>query len=128
MNTDGLWIRVGGVCLLMICLVVYIPGGEGATQQLWLPLAMAGGAWALTRNLTAVAIGGTVLAAIHSDLDAANWIERIAYPALGLGGSVLLAVIFTQRFRKRIADTHEARWSGRAADKDQGVDRDTGHE
>jgi hypothetical protein len=97
-------------------------------QRLWLPLLMAAGAWALTRNLTAVAFGGTLLAAIHSNLQAAEWVDRLAYPLLALLGSLVLAVILIRRFRARIAATHDARWANRAGRADTAVEDDRSSE
>lgn len=124
MNTQGLWLRTAGVVVLVLCLLWYVPGADSTTQRLWLPLLMAAGAWALTRNLTAVALGGTLLAAIHSDLQAAEWIDRLAYPLLALLGALVLTAILVRRFRARIAATHDARWANRPGRPDATPARD----
>lgn len=124
MNDRGLWLRGAGVGVLILCLLWYVPGADSTAQRLWLPLLMAAGAWALTRNLTAVAIGGTMLAAIHSDLQATEWIDRLAYPLLALLGALVLAVILLRRFRARIIATHDARWANRAGRQETAVDKD----
>lgn len=124
MNTRGLWLRGAGVAVLILCLLWYVPGADSTAQRLWLPLLMAAGALALTRNLTAVALGGTLLAAIHSDLQATAWIDRLAYPLLALLGALVLAVVLIRRFRARIAATHDARWANRPGREDNSADKD----
>ncbi|MCB1684498.1 MAG: hypothetical protein R3E82_17800 [Pseudomonadales bacterium] len=126
MNGPGLWLRGTGVGVLILCLLWYVPGADSTAQRLWLPLLMAAGTWALTRNLAAVALGGTMLAAIHSDLQATQWIDRLAYPLLALLGALILAVILLRRFRARIAATHDARWANRPGRQDATVDKGTG--
>jgi hypothetical protein len=99
--------------LVLICLAFYDSGATDPLHALILPLVMACGAWLLVQNPAAVALGVAVLAAIHADLNAVSWIERVAYPLVALAASTLLALIGARRFARRIADTHEVRWSGR---------------
>ena len=113
MNLDHPWQRLAGLILLLGCLALYQPGSPGVANQLIYPLLMAAGAWALVQNLAAVALAGTVLAALHARPGAPDWIPGLAYPALVVLGVVVLAVILIRRFRRRIAETHDARWSGR---------------
>ena len=114
MNLDRPWHRLAGLAVVLVCLGVYEPGTAGTDQRLIYPLVMAAGAWALVQNLTAVALAGTVLAVIHTDLSG-DWISRYAYPGLAVMGVVILAWTGVQRFRRRIAETHGARWSDRRA-------------
>ena len=113
MNLDHPWQRLAGLILVLVCLALYQPGTTGVANQLLYPLLMAAGAWALVQNLAAVALAVTVLAALHAEPGTANWIPGLAYPGLVILGIVVLAAILVRRFRQRIAETHEARWSRR---------------
>lgn len=113
MNLDRLWLRLTGLLVLLSCLALLDPGSASVFHRLVIPLIMAAGTWALIQNAAAVALGATVLGAIHSELAATHWIDRLAYPALTLTGSAVLAVITFRRFRHRISRTHEARWADR---------------
>jgi len=112
-TTERFPLRVLGFLLLMGCLAFYDATSDSTLHRLGIPLLMALGAWSLVQNLAAVAIGGTVLAVIHTDLGAGQWIDSIAYPALAGIGLAVLTVIAWQRFTRRIARTHDARWSER---------------
>lgn len=113
MNLDRPWHRLAGLLVLLGCLALFEPGAPGLSHRLVYPLAMAAGAWALVQNGVVVALAGTVLAVIHTDLGAPDRISGIVYPALALAGALLLLVTAVRRFRRRIAETHEARWSDR---------------
>ncbi len=113
MNLDHPWQRVTGLIVLLACLALYQPGVAGLANQLIYPLLMAAGAWALVQNITAVALAGTLLAILHARPGAEDWIPALAYPALAVLGATVLAVVMIRRFRRRIAETHEARWSER---------------
>ena len=119
MNTDKLWLRTAGVVILIFGLIVYDPTSISATQRLLIPLLMAIGSWALVQNVAAVTLGVAVLAFIHSDLMAASWIDRLAYPLLAATAALLLVLIGAQRFRARIRSTHEARWAERSIEDDR---------
>ncbi len=105
--------RMLGLVVIVVTLVWYEPGASGAVQRLVLPLVMALGAWWLVRNLAAVALGASVLATIHSNPGSADWISGYAYPAVALASAAVLLWIVRDRFRERIAATHEARWRAR---------------
>ncbi|MGE0625952.1 MAG: hypothetical protein AB7I04_09590 [Pseudomonadales bacterium] len=113
MNLDRPWHRLIGLAVILVCLALYEPGAPGMLHKLVYPLVMAAGAWALVQNAVVVAIAGTVLAAIHTELGSGDWIPGIAYPALTLAGGVLLLATAVLRFRRRIAETHDARWRDR---------------
>lgn len=113
MNLNRPWPRLAGLLVILACLAVYEPGAAGVEQRLLYPLILALGAWALVQNLTAVALAGTVLAAIHASPGADDWVTGVAYPGLAAAGALVLLWIGGQRFRRRIAETHEARWSDR---------------
>lgn len=113
MNLERLWYRLAGLAVLLVCLALYEPGAPGTLHRLVYPLVMAAGAWALVQNGVVVVLAGTVLAAIHTDLGSADWISGIAYPALVVTGAVLLLGAVTLRFRRWIAETHDARWRDR---------------
>lgn len=69
MNTQHMPYRITGVCLLVGCLIIYDPHATTLVQRLAIPALMALGAWGLVQNLAAVALGVSVLAGIHSDID-----------------------------------------------------------
>jgi hypothetical protein len=106
-------LRACGLVMVIAGLALYDTYDVSFTHRVLLPLVMAVGAWALVQNTAAVAMGVTVLAMIHSDLDSTNPIDRIAYPLIAGTGTVTLAVIVWRRFRARIRNTHAARWSSR---------------
>ncbi len=105
--------RIAGVCLLVGCLIFYDPNSASLTQRLAIPAMMALGAWGLVQNLAAVAIGVTVLAGIHSDIDNHHWLDALGYPAITIIAGLTLTVILLRRFRQRIRDTHAQRWRNR---------------
>jgi hypothetical protein len=107
--------RVAGLILLGLLVVAYQPELGGALQRVVMPVAMAVAAWLMVQNVTAVALGAGALAAIHSAPRSEDWIVAIAYPALAAACGVILIAVFVQRFRRRIATTHEARWRHRRA-------------
>lgn len=113
MNLEKLSIRLCGLLLLFGCLAIYDPIGASAVQRLGVPIVMALGAWALVQNLTAVAFGTAVLALLHTDLGGTDWITAYAYPLLAVVGMAILIAAGWSRFRRRVADTHAARWSSR---------------
>jgi hypothetical protein len=118
-HLDNLPWRVAGLVLLGVLVVVYQTDQGDLVNRLLIPLAMAFAAWLLVQNITAIALGGTLLAGIHGDLGSRDWIHSLAYPALAAIGTVVLAIIFSRRFRDRIAATHEARWRDRRRDAEQ---------
>jgi len=84
-------------------------------------MILAIGIYLMTFSVMAVAASCGTLAAIHLDLNSASWVESQAYP-LVVGVSALIAGrIGLQRFRQRIADTHEERWANRR-NQDDSID------
>lgn len=113
--------RIAGLVLLGLLVVAYQPELGGAVQRVLIPVLMALATWLLVQNAAAVAIGAGALAVIHSAPGSGDWISAAAYPALASICGVILAAVFVQRFRRRIAETHEARWRHRR--RDDGDDR-----
>lgn len=113
MNLDRPWHRLAGLAVVLVCLALFEPGAPGLVHRLVYPLMMAAGAWALVQNGVAVALAGTVLAVIHTRLGATDWISGLAYPALAVAGGLILLGSAVRRFRRRIIETHDARWSDR---------------
>jgi hypothetical protein len=112
--------RITGLLLLGVLVVLYQPDQQDVSNRLVIPMAMTLAAWLLVRNAMAVALGGGLLAAIHSAPGSGDWVSAMAYPALAaLGGLVVMAVL-VHRFRRHIAATHEERWHSRRnhADRD----------
>jgi hypothetical protein len=105
--------RIAGLVLLGVLVVAYQPEQGGAPQRVLIPALMAVATWLLVQNVAAVAIGAGALAVIHSAPGSGDWITAQAYPALAAICGVILLVVFVQRFRRRIADTHEERWRHR---------------
>jgi hypothetical protein len=110
---DRLPWRVAGVALLAVLTVVYEPSAGGPLQRLLIPIGMAVATGLLVQNAAAVAIGAGALSAIHAAPRSADWIDAIAYPLLALCCAGILAAILLRRFRRHIADTHDARWRHR---------------
>lgn len=113
MNLDHPWQRLSGLLVVLACLTIYEPGTRGVAQQLIVPLVMAAGALALVQNLAAIALAMAVLGVIHLDLDANNWIDRVAWPVLTAAALLVLMMIGLKRFKRRINETHDARWADR---------------
>ncbi|MDP6376632.1 MAG: hypothetical protein QF515_14640 [Pseudomonadales bacterium] len=105
-------LRISGVAIILVCMLIYRNVDAVLLRDLVVPIAMGLGTWLTIRNLTAVCVGAGLLALIHSD-GGGNWIEAMAYPILGSAFLAGAGFIYLQRFRKRIADTHEARWQSR---------------
>lgn len=113
--------RIAGLTLLGVLVVVYQPEQQSLVHRLAVPVAMAVATWLLVQNVAAVALGAGLLAAIHSVPGSADWVRGIAYPLLAGASLILLVLVFVQRFRRRIAATHEARWQHRRSHR-QGDD------
>ena len=105
--------RIAGVVLMGIAVMLFDPVSASPIHSLVVPLIMALAAWLMVQNAAAVLLGVTVLTAIHSDLQSADWVASRAYPALTLLSATGLGYIALQRFRARIEATREARWAAR---------------
>ena len=109
---EGLPIRIAGVLVILACVLAYQNLDQALLRDLLLPIGLGIGAWMTVRNLLAVVVGGALLAAIHTNFNG-GWIESIAYPVIAALCFLTAAVIWGRRFRQRIIDTREARWSAR---------------
>ena len=109
--------RIAGLALLGVLVVLY--QSDQVYNRLVIPVAMALSVWLLVQKVLAVALGAGLLAAIHSDPQG-DWIVALAYPLLALVCGAVVLYVFVQRFRRRIAETHEARWRHRQRDDDRG--------
>jgi hypothetical protein len=105
--------RIAGLLSLGALVVVYQPEHADTVNRLLIPVGMAVATWLLVQNVTAVALGAGLLAAIHGDLGSSDWIRGVAYPLLASACGLVVAMAFVQRFRRRIAATHEERWRRR---------------
>lgn len=105
--------RVAGLVLLGGLVVAYHPEQGGVLNRLLIPVAMAVATWMLVQNLAAVALGAGLLATIHSAPGSQDWIAAAAYPGLAALCGLILAAVLLQRFRRRIAATHDTRWRDR---------------
>ncbi|MEZ5560676.1 MAG: hypothetical protein R3E86_19285 [Pseudomonadales bacterium] len=117
--------RAAGVALMAVCVILYDTDAVDVWNRLVLPVAMAVAAWLMVQNLVAVAFGALLLAGIHSETGSADWIPGRAYPVLAVVAGVILTVELARRFRRRIAETHAARWAGRSgrSRQDRGAPR-----
>ena len=113
MNLDRPWQRLAGLLLIFLGLALYDPESSAALHRLLLPALLAAGAWALVQNIAVVALATAVLGVIHLDFAASSWVDRYAYPAITAAAVLTLLAIGIQRFRRRILETREARWSER---------------
>ena len=111
--------RIAGLALLGVLVVLYQSDQGDVYNRLVIPVAMALSVWLLVQKVLAVALGAGLLAAIHSDPQG-DWIVALAYPLLALVCAAVVLYVFVQRFRRRIAETHEARWRHRQRDDDRG--------
>ena len=110
--------RVAGAALALIAVFTLDLSQSSAVDKLWLPMILAIGIYLMTFSIMAVAASCGTLAAIHLDLNSVSWVESQAYPVV-VGVSALIAGrIGLQRFRQRIADTHEERWANRRNQSD----------
>ncbi|MAT84769.1 MAG: hypothetical protein CMQ43_10455 [Gammaproteobacteria bacterium] len=109
--------RVAGLVLLGVLVVLYQSDQGDLLNRLVIPVAIALSAWLLVQKVLAVALGAGLLAAIHSDPQG-DWIAALAYPLLALACGAVVLYVLVQRFRRRIAETHEARWRHRRDDGD----------
>lgn len=105
--------RLAGVVLLGVLVVAYHPESGGPVHRLLVPAAMAGATWLMVQNVVAVALGSAILAAIHSELGSDDPVQAVGYPLLAALSGAILAAALIQRFRRHIAETHEARWRHR---------------
>ena len=112
-------LRMAGVVVTLAVLFVIDLNVDNPTNQLWLPLLLAAGAYLMTLSVMAVAIAVGSLALLHTDLAAAFWVPATAYPALVSISVVTIGWILLQRFRQRIRDTHEERWANRGKESDK---------
>ena len=107
------WSRAAGVVLTAAVVFVLDTQSASVLHALILPLLLALAAWLMTRSAMAVAFATFTLAAISTRLDAPSWIPSIAYPGIALVALAACLFIIAQRFRERIAATHEERWAQR---------------
>ena len=116
---NHLSLRLAGVALILAVLFVLDLSQNDPTNQLWLPLLLAAGAFLMTLSGMAVAIAVGTLAILHMDLDSTFWVTASAYPLLVAGSGVFIGWILLQRFRQRIKDTHEERWANRRQESEE---------
>ena len=112
-------LRIAGVVLILAVLFVLDLTVDNATNQLWLPMLLAAGAYLMTLSLMAVAIAVGTLAILHMDLQAMFWVQATAYPILVAISAVIIGGTLLQRFRQRIRDTHDERWANRRPEQDE---------
>ena len=112
-------LRIAGVVLILAVLFVLDLTVENATNQLWLPMLLAAGAYLMTLSLMAVAIAVGTLAILHMDLQAVFWVQATAYPILVAISAVIIGWTLLQRFGQRIRDTHDERWANRRPEQDE---------
>ena len=112
-------LRIAGVVLILAVLFVLDLTVDNATNQLWLPMLLAAGAYLMTLSLMAVAIAVGTLAILNMDLQAVFWVQATAYPILVGISAVIIGWTLLQRFRQRIRDTHDERWANRRPERDE---------
>ena len=116
---NHLSLRMAGVALILAVLFVLDLNQNDATNQLWLPLLLAAGAFLMTLSAMAVAIAVGTLAILHMDLDSTFWVSASAYPLLITVSGLFIGWTLLQRFRQRIKDTHDERWENRRQEPDE---------
>lgn len=113
MTAHEYWRRAAGAGIIAVSWFVFDPKDSSVVQQLLLPLCVAAGAYLVLQTLLPVALASAVLAVSHTQLGAADWVHGWAYPAIACASTLYVVIIIWQRFRRRVAQTHEARWSSR---------------
>jgi hypothetical protein len=98
-----------GLLLVLIFLLAWEPNASGALDRIALPILAALGAYLVIGSVLAVAIAVAALAAVHSDLGAADWIASRAYPGAALAAGAVAAAIAWRRFGARVRETRDAR-------------------
>ncbi len=116
---NHLSLRMAGVVLILAVLFILDLNQNDATNQLWLPLLLAAGAYLMTLSSMAVAIAIGTLAILHADLGSGFWVSASAYPLLVLISGSYIGWVLLQRFRQRIKDTHEERWAHRQREPEE---------
>ena len=112
-SLNNLSVRLAGVVVILAVIFVINLNVDDTTNQLWLPLLLAVGAYLMTLSLMAVAITVATLAVLHTDLAASFWVPAMAYPVLAVVSGFVISWLLIQRFRQRIQDTHKERWANR---------------
>ncbi len=102
-------LRICGLLLAAAVMLTLDTGRGGVVHLLLLPLALALAAWMILRSLLAVALAGMLMAAVHADLSAADWLTARAYPLISFVCAASVAVILSRRFRRYIRATRRAR-------------------
>jgi hypothetical protein len=113
--------RVAGAALALAAVFVLDLGQSSALHKLWLPGLLALGIYLMTFSIMAVALTCGALAALHLDLNSSSWIQAKAYPLVAAISILVAGGIGVLRFRKHIAQTHEARWAGRRGNNEECV-------
>ena len=86
-----------------------------ALHQLWLPLALALGAYLITESRLAVLLATGLLAALHTEIDSPWWWEARAYPFIAAACAAVGLALAARQFGQRIRATHDERWAARRA-------------
>ena len=107
--------RLVGIALTLVGIFVIDLNQMTALHQLWLPLLLALGAYLMSQSLMAIAIACGTLAYIHINSASPFWVESTAYPVIVILSVAIIGSTLIQRFRRRIAATHQARWAARNA-------------
>ncbi|MGI9325940.1 MAG: hypothetical protein ACR2PZ_12020 [Pseudomonadales bacterium] len=102
-------IRFVGGALLLMCVLLFQPGAETATQRLWLPLLMGIGAALTLRNALAVLVTGALLGMIRMEIGSTDWISAQAYPAIAITCALAAVWILARRFRLYMIATRAQR-------------------
>ncbi|MEM9623677.1 MAG: hypothetical protein AAF993_18670 [Pseudomonadota bacterium] len=102
--------RIAGLSLLLGALLSFSPGQSGLLHQVILPLLIGLGAWLVLGSLLAVALAGSIVAAVHSNLDSSDWVLAYLYPTICALCTLVVAIICVRRFRTHINNTRHARW------------------
>lgn len=105
-------LRGSGVLIIAVGLWAYDNSLPAAVAGLILPTLFAVGVLLVLRNLVAVSLGAGLLALVRTDLGG-DWISGIAYPLIATLALGFCAAILLRRFRRRMRDTHAARWRSR---------------
>ena len=105
--------RGAGLLLAMLVLLNLNTATAGVVHQLLLPCLLALAVWLVLRSILAIALAGMLLAGVHSEPNALNWITAIAYPLICLSCAAVVTGICVTRFRQKILRTRASRWQSK---------------
>jgi hypothetical protein len=107
--------RAVGLTVVVGFLLLWQPDSLDPWQRVVLPAVLAIGAWLVVNNVAAVALAVLALAAVHTDVHAADAVYSRLYPAVAVAAALTVVVIYGRRFADYMKKTQAARRARRDA-------------